>query len=114
MGQPTAPTTCWTKTGRRTAGTPHCCSMFCDAARAHLHGTTTLIIPGQELAKRTKINPGDIEVSNPAVKLMEQIKIARDDTCGPSVSCGEHNFCEQALATVSPTDPGYWAFARKA
>lgn len=88
-------------------------NLLCDVAWARLHGTTTFILPDQQPARRAQIAPTDIDAHNPVVHVLEQIEIARGDTCGACISCGDDNYCDQVLAQVKPNDPGCWAFSRK-
>lgn len=105
----------YTRKVKKIAIDPHFsyANALCDVAWARSHGTTTFIIPNETRVERGSILPGEIQAHNPVAQVIEQLEVARGNTCGACLNCGDNSFCDVVLARVKPADPGCWAYIAK-
>lgn len=90
-------------------------NMLCDVAWSRSHGTSTFILPDAGGYNRgKKLEPGDIQVPGTLGAVLEQLEIARDDTCGKCVSRDPATgMCSENMMKTRATDAGCWAYIAK-
>lgn len=90
-------------------------NMLCDVAWSRAHGTSTFILPDGRGTERKVLQPGDIQVPGTVGAVLEQLEIARDDTCGKCVSRDPvTGMCSETAMITRASDAGCWAYIAKA
>lgn len=88
-------------------------NMLCDVAWSRAHGTSTFLLPQISKPEQRPLEPGDIQVPEKLLAVMEQLEINREEVCGRCANMTEGGMCTETGYRVNAGDPGCWAFTSR-